>query len=156
MEIFKTCCFTGHRSIPVESLGIVATSTADKIERLVQGGFDTFICGGAVGYDMLCGKTVLNLKKKYEHIKLVMALPCRDQSKFFGYEDKKTYQTLIMSADKVVCLSEYYYSGCMHERNRYMVDNSAVVIAYCIKQSGGTYYTCKYAKEKGKRIILAV
>ena len=37
--------------------------------------------------------------------------------------------------------------------NRYMVDHSDLVVAYLRYAGGGTYYTVKYAVERGKEIL---
>jgi uncharacterized phage-like protein YoqJ len=41
----------------------------------------------------------------------------------------------------------------MRERNEYMVDNSAHLIAVCNGSKGGTQETLRYAKQKGLRIV---
>ena len=41
----------------------------------------------------------------------------------------------------------------MFERNRRMVDNCDVLLAYLENERGGTFYTVNYAKKKGKRIV---
>ncbi len=153
MQKNSTCCFTGHRDLPEDKIDEIRKRTKETVERLIDGGFVTYICGGAVGFDMMCGEIVLELKEKYPQIELFMAIPCAEQSKFFGENAKKQYMHLMQNADRKVCLSENYYNGCMQARNRYMVDNSAVVIAYCTKNSGGTFYTCCYAKRNGKTFI---
>ena len=40
-------------------------------------------------------------------------------------------------------------SGCMHVRNRHLVDFSSYCICYQTKETGGTAYTVNYAKENG-------
>ena len=57
------------------------------------------------------------------------------------------------AADKIVYTSENYYNGCMHKRNRHLVDNSSLCIAYLTKESGGTAYTVNYARQNGLTII---
>ena len=153
MERNKTCCFTGHREIPENGYKNVVRGTLSAVEMFINEGYDTFICGGAVGFDTVGAKSVLHLKKTYPHIKLVIAIPCREQSKYFTPEQKRDYDMILESADETVCLSERYYRGCMHERNRYMVDNSSAIIVYCTKNSGGSYYTMGYAKRSGLRGI---
>ena len=54
---------------------------------------------------------------------------------------------------RLVCLSERYYQGCMHERNRYMVDHSRVCICYLTERTGGTAYTVEYARSRGLKIF---
>ena len=41
----------------------------------------------------------------------------------------------------------------MMERNRFMVDNSSILLAYLREDRGGTYNTVKYAEKKQKQII---
>ena len=55
--------------------------------------------------------------------------------------------------DERVVISKEYTAGCMMKRNRYMVDNADVVLAYLKKSSGGTYNTVKYAVSEGKEVI---
>lgn len=56
-------------------------------------------------------------------------------------------------ADKVVYVSQIYTKGCMHKRNRYLVDNSSVCVCYLTENKGGTAYTVNYASSKDKMII---
>ncbi|HIS50977.1 MAG TPA: DUF1273 domain-containing protein, partial [Candidatus Gallacutalibacter pullistercoris] len=42
---------------------------------------------------------------------------------------------------------------CMHRRNRHLVDESGICVAYCVKPNGGTAYTVMYAKQKGLPVI---
>lgn len=41
----------------------------------------------------------------------------------------------------------------MFKRNRHLVDNSSVCVAYLTANSGGTAYTVNYAESKGLKII---
>ena len=70
------------------------------------------------------------------------------------YKNKKKYYEINGVADEVKCLSDKYYNGCMHIRNRYMVDNTDVCIAYITKETGGTASTVRHAKNKGKPVII--
>lgn len=149
----STCCFTGHRTIPLSEVQIIEKSIELLIVELVGQNINCFICGGALGFDMLAAEAVLKLKNKYQHIQLFLALPCKNQSKGWSSKEKEAYEYIIESADNVHYTSELYYRGCMHARNRYMVDNSAVCICYKRKQTGGTAYTVEYAAKKGLKII---
>jgi len=61
---------------------------------------------------------------------------------------------IIESCDNKSVLSNHYHRGCMDKRNRYMVDNSDVVIAiWNGSQHGGAWNTIQYAKRKNKKII---
>ena len=50
-------------------------------------------------------------------------------------------------------LSESYTPSCMAVRNRFMVDNSNVLVACYDGMSGGTWNTIKYAQKKDIEVI---
>lgn len=106
-----------------------------------------------MGFDTLAAQTVLRLREQYSQIKLILVLPCFTQSRSWENADRIIYETIREKADKVVYTSEAYTSGCMHKRNRHLVDHSSVCICYLEKPSGGTAYTVQYAKEHGKSVI---
>ena len=149
----NVCCFTGHRHIENEKSDLVKKAAETEVKKLISKNVDTFICGGAVGFDMMCAKIILNVKEKTGGIKLHMVIPCYGQEKYFSLENKKLYEYILNHADDVLYVSEKYTPWCMHERNRYMVDNSDYLIAYCVKESGGSFYTREYAKKKKINII---
>lgn len=96
---------------------------------------------------------VLDLKNKYPNIKLILILPCENQTKGWKEEDVIRYNYIRSKADKVKILSQNYFKGCMHLRNRYMVDCSSYCLCYCKRKIGGTFYTVSYAEKKGINII---
>ena len=150
----KVCCFTGHRQLPKNEVESITKQIKNAMYELYQNGVDTFIAGGALGFDTLAALIVLKMKTKYPEVKLVLALPCKSQTKFWKENDIEIYESIKKQADQVIYLSEEYTKECMLERNRYMVDNSNFVIAYCQKQTGGSAYTVEYAKKHGKTVIL--
>lgn len=46
----KTCCFSGHRKMSEEK-SKVYEKLNKQINILINEGYDTFICGGALGAD---------------------------------------------------------------------------------------------------------
>ena len=122
------------------------------IEAIEQG-YRYFGAGGALGFDTLAAQTVLALKRKYPEIKLILVLPCQDQTRGWAQADIEEYERIMAAADKVVFTSKEYYSGCMQKRNRHLVDNSSLCICYLTEQSGGTAYTVEYAQSHGLKII---
>ncbi len=149
----KTCCFTGHRDIPKWEVGILKIKIKKAIVNLIKEGVIYFGAGGARGFDTLAAEAVLELKNKYPDIKLILVLPCLNQTRGWNEKDIVKYNNIIHSADKIRVLSDNYYSGCMHARNRYMVNNSSYCISYCRQTNGGTAYTVDYAIKNGKKII---
>lgn len=149
----KACCFTGHRQISSEHLPAISTKLRDTLIFYIQQGYRYFGAGGALGFDALAAQTVLELKQQYSDIKLILVLPCKDQASRWGEQDIKEYERIKSLADKVVYTSESYYNGCMHKRNRYLVDCSSLCICFLTEQKGGTAYTVNYAIENDIIIV---
>lgn len=148
----QTCCFTGHRKIPLDQLESVTQRLRDAVIASIKDGYLYFGAGGALGFDTLAAQTVLNLKKDYPQIKLILVLPCKTQARGWKQEVIEEYNRILKAADKVVYTSQDYYSGCMHKRNRHLVDNSSLCICYLNSNTGGTAYTVDYAKSVGCRV----
>lgn len=149
----KTCCFTGHRDIPILQLPIIKSKLKKTIIEYIEKGYCYFGAGGAMGFDTLAAQTVLKLKETYPQIKLILVLPCLTQTRGWKEADVKEYERIKGLADKVVYTSQEYTRGCMFKRNRHLVDFSSLCIAHLTKDEGGTAYTVKYAKQNGVNII---
>lgn len=149
----KTVCFTGHRELPADDLPEISKRLEDTLATLIEQGYRYFGAGGALGFDTLAAQTVLELKKDYPNIKLILVLPCKTQTRGWEQEDIEEYDRIIGAADKVVYTSQNYYRGCMQNRNRHLVDFSSLCICYLNKSTGGTAYTVDYAKKNKLTII---
>ena len=154
IPVENTVCFTGHRSIKSEYVSDLTLKLDVVIERCISKGFRRFLSGGALGFDTLAAKRVLEAKKKYESVVLSMILPCRDQTKLWTkLPDINEYRDLKDAADDIVYIRDFYDPECMIKRNKYMVDNSSLCVAYFGGRAGGTANTVKYAKEKGVAVV---
>ena len=145
----KTCCFTGHREIAPSEIAKIKERIKETIETLIGQGIIYYGAGGARGFDTLAAEAVLELKGKYPQIKLILVLPCPDQTRGWKEDDIREYNEIKERADKVVYTADHYYNGCMHVRNRHLVDHSQYCICYLTKATGGTAFTVNYAKSKG-------
>ena len=152
----RTCCFTGHRKIPSEELSELERRLRSAIISAINNGYMFFGAGGALGFDTLAAQTVLDLKKEYAHIRLILVLPCISQTKNWQEQDIAEYERIKKRADKVVYTSLNYSRGCMHKRNRHLVENSSLCICYLREQTGGTLYTVAYAKKQKLSIVNVV
>ena len=155
MDNFKNCtaCFTGHREIPSNEISTVSERLKNVIVDCIANGYRRFFAGGALGFDTLAAKIVLELKREYPDIELHLALPYPDQAKSRSEAEVAKYDRIKSEADSVVYVSDHYFRGCMQKRNRYLVDQSSICICYLTKQSGGTAYTVSYAEKKALRVI---
>lgn len=149
----KNCCFTGHRAITVAEHPVLEQRLKNAIRELIDQGVAFFACGGALGFDTMAALAVLKLRQEFSHIQLLLVLPYKAQARGWSKKDRRIYNQILTKADKVVYTSEYYYNGCMHKRNRHLVDQSEICVCYLKDSIGGTAYTVDYAKQKGLRII---
>ena len=150
----ETCCFTGHREIEEADAPTIKERLEIAIREKIAAGYRYFGVGGALGFDTLAAKAVLSLKNEFPDIALILVLPCRDQTKFWKKDDVAVYEDILVRADKCVYTSENYFRGCMQKRNRHLVDESSACIAYLRRESGGTAYTVKYAREAGVSVTV--
>ncbi len=151
----KTACFTGHRQMR-EPISEVERRLTRTIESLIQKGYLYFGAGGARGFDALASEVVLKLKAIYPQIHLILVLPFDEQ---YSYERNWTraeidqYHRLKERASKVVVLAAGYTSGVYYRRNRHLIDNSSICVAYMTRANSGTSYTVNYAKAKEIDVI---
>ena len=149
----KTCCFTGHRSLSHEEKLKVAVRLREIVAEQIEAGVVFYGAGGALGFDTLAAQTVLDMKKEYPQLRLILVLPCEDQTRRWCSEDIAVYEDIMRRSDKVVYVSREYTPDCMHRRNRHLVDQSGTCICYLTRSSGGTAYTVDYARKKGLHVI---
>ena len=149
----KTCCFTGHRSLSHEEKLKVAVRLREIIAEQIKTGVVFYGAGGARGFDSLAAQIVLEMKKEYPQLRLILVLPCEDQTREWRSEDIAVYEDIMRRSDKVVYVSREYTPDCMHKRNRHLVDHSGTCICYLTRSTGGTAYTVDYARRKGLHII---
>lgn len=149
----KVCMFTGHRTIATSDLFALPARLDFLIEKLINDGYTDFRCGGAQGFDTIAALKVLEKRKKYPHIKLHLFLPCKDQADRWSENARCAYFMILDAADSVRYEVDVYTKGCMHARNRSMVENCSVCVAFCSSSSGGTAYTVDFAQKNGVRII---
>lgn len=126
-----------------------------ELEKVIASGYRTFLCGMALGFDMICAETILALKQKYRDIKIIGALPCKTQDIKWQYKDRERYRGILKQLDGIRCKYDTYTGPeCMIERNRFMVNNSSLMIALFNGLYGGTKSTIDYARSKGLEIII--
>ena len=152
----QTACFTGHRNLKTQFVVEIESEVKKVITDLTKQGVKQYLSGGARGFDLLCAQCVLQLKKEFPNIQLIMILPCRGQTRGWDGKDSALYQDVLAHADKVICLAKEYYDGCMLDRNDYMIQNSDYCIAYLIQNRGGTAYTVRKAKANGLKVYKIV
>ncbi len=157
----KICCFTGHR--PSKLSGYSAEDNKELLWRIrdeivnhiENKGVNTFINGCAIGIDLWSAKIVLKLKEIYPNIKLISAVPCKNQYKMWQQKDVLLWWEVINNSDEIVYTSEEDYKPyLMQIRNEWMCNKSDFVIGVWDGTSGGTGNCVKYAEKVKKEITI--
>lgn len=144
------CCFTGHRpqklTRPVDDIKI---DLENEIIASIQEGYTTFITGMACGTDIWAGRIVVRLKDRFPDIRLIAAIPFPEFSDKWEPEWQDRCQLLLSQADLVKTICPDYRETAYMERNAWLVDHSAKLIAVYDGSPGGTRNTIRYARKNG-------
>ena len=157
-----TCCFTGHRP---EKLPwgaderdprclTLKRSMEREIEALYREGYRHFITGLARGSDLYFAEAALAVKENYPLLTLEGAAPFRGQADRWAEKDRLRWQAVLEACDRQTVMQEGYDRGCMHRRDRYMVDHSDLILAVFDGSPGGTRYTLDYAMRRRLEVRL--
>lgn len=150
----KTCFFTGHRIIGSDELKRIKSLLNEELLNAVNSGFTHFITGGAVGFDTLAAEQIISMREDYDKIRLILYLPCTDQSENWNENDKERFEHILSEADEIYYVSrEPYKKGCMKKRNYAMAAASDMCIAYLKKSPSGTAQTVKMARDRGIDVV---
>lgn len=153
-DIKETFAFTGHRLIESSKVNDLRKALRANIKALYAKGIRIYLSGMALGFDMIAAEEVIALKEELPSLRLVAVIPFQGQNNRWSYRDKQRYSQLLAAADDSVVLSEGFFKGCYLKRNDFMIDHSCGIMAYFDGgYKGGTFYTFRQAKIKGKDII---
>ena len=128
---------------------------AEQIAMLVNAGFTQFLSGMAEATDTWSALSVLDLREKNPTIKLHCILPCKEQADKWSASSRDRYHSILDRADSIVYVSRVYHKKCMLDRNRFLIDHAAALLAvYNGERRGGTAATVRYAQKVGREIIV--
>ncbi|MBQ7504745.1 MAG: DUF1273 domain-containing protein [Ruminococcus sp.] len=142
----KACCGFGHRNV----FDNISRKLDNAVEAAIQQGCEIFYTGAMGEFDSLFSSAVRVAKKSHPHIKLICVKP------YFTNDintDRNYYNAMY---DDVIIPPELigvHYKAAIKARNRWMLDNSDVVLVYTVRDYGGAYEARKYAQNKNKTII---
>ena len=136
-----TVTFCGHST--VYPLNLVQRWLHEVIEGLIVRGARKFYLGGYGTFDQMAAAAVWEQKRTHPEITSVLVLPYLDRKVFATEYDYTTYPPL-ENVPKRFAISR---------RNRWMVDNSDILVAFVTHDWGGAAATLKYAERKKKEII---
>jgi len=145
MDIFRVS-FIGHRQI--ERLISVERKVEEIVRDLIKSKqYVEFLIGRSGEFDISCASAVKRAQKAlgHENSSLILVLPYHVKDEEY-YE--KYYDEIYMPIDP-----KTHYKSAITKRNKWMVENSDLLIAHVNKDIGGAHSTLKYAEKIGVPVI---
>ena len=147
----KTCCVTGHRDIPDEQMAYVKEGLRRAVEQAIQDGYTRFLSGFAVGADLCFAEIVAEKCRENPALRLEAVIPYR--KRFLALERNEDTRALLGVCTNIEIIREEYRPDVYRKRNRFMVEQSARVIAvYDGRKKGGTAATIHLAHAMQKEL----
>jgi len=148
----KVCSFTGHRKIAPGHEEHLPVLLKNALRYAYDEGCRYFICGGALGFDTAVAKELIAMRMLNTDIRIILALPCKNQSENWSGRAKSMYEYILSVADEVVYTSDEYTDGCMKKRNKYLAERCDIMISYVGRAGSGSSQTARMAESLGKRV----
>ena len=133
--------FCGHSKIADKET--VRKRLTAEISELLLDGYRKFYLGGYGDFDNLAAAVLSELKEVYPDMERLLIIPYIDREYNTAQYDGTMYPPL-ENVPKRFAISR---------RNKWMVDQASVVIAYVDHDWGGAAKTLEYAVKKGLQII---
>ena len=147
-----TCYRPNKYSFISENKKVIYQKLICEITTCIKYGCTTYYFGGAPGFDLLSAYAVIYLKKVFD-IELICVLPYENfyHSSEFDEEWRNSYLSILPKCDEVINVSGKKENGSYSYmlRNKYMIDNSDMLICFYDGKNGGTQNTIFYAQKKG-------
>lgn len=121
----------------------------DVLEELIEGEKVTFYMGINGNFDALAKKCCLQYKKKHKNAKLFFVTPYLDEAYF------KNLDTAIKDFDEIIYpnLENVPKRYAICARNKYMINQSEILIAFASYVFGNAHKYIYYALSKRKECI---
>ena len=142
----KACCGFGHRNV----FENISSKLDNAVEEAITQGCEIFYTGAMGDFDSLFSSAVRSAKKVYPHIKLIGVKPYLTND----INTDKDYYTALY--DDIIIpdeLAGIHPKAAIKARNRWIIDNSDIVLIYTVRNFGGAYEAKRFAERNGKRLI---
>ena len=115
-----TCCFAGHRDIPVGEETKIMTRVYHRIQPLIQQGVIYYGVGGTLGFDRMMTEYLIKLRKENKRLKIIEVLPYDGYRKKWPEEEQAKAALLDKQMDKIVYYSKEPSRGAFLARDRHL------------------------------------
>ena len=139
----KRVCFAGHREVYQREIN---EKVKNIIADLARQGSIEFLTGGMGKFDRICSGAVRSTKKDFPNMKLWLVLPymlksINTQRDYFC----ELYDEIILPDGS----ENAHRKAAITMRNRWIVEQSGIMLAYVGRSFGGAYQTIRYAQKHG-------
>lgn len=154
------CCVIGNKikrnTLDMHREMMLRSALWDELEKLIYEDYSCFLCGIKEGLEIDMASHLAYLKKvEYQHISLEIVLSRKADTQNWDGDYYSKYVDAKSECDKTTVISPVYCKKAMEMRNRYMIDQSDLVLVIWngIKK-GDIWNAIQYAQSKGKNILL--
>ena len=142
----KVVAFAGHR-YEWHCIG-VEEKLLQTIEELINKGYTVFYDGACGAFDKKCLHALIELKRKYPHIKVIKIL------KYYHHDKEKYELPPCYDGSIYPDIEQCHYKQIITKRNEWIVDNCDVLVCHIEETyKSGAYNTVNYARKVNKPII---
>ena len=125
-----------------------------RLESLVeQEAVTGFVCGMAVGAEMLASEVILELKEKYPHISLESTIPYETLASGWNEKLRDRYFNIAACCDKETLLQKHYSPDCFIRQDLYMIGKADIVVSAWAPRSRRLARELGAAEKLGKKVI---
>ena len=145
-----TCAFFGHREVLLPDIPQKLDAALSAL--LLRDASFRFLVGGMGEFDAMAAQAVRRAKRRETHkqIELHLVLPyMENRLNRFPDEYRSRFDEIYIPAE----LADVYFKRAIPLRNRWMVDQAAVVVACVARDFGGAHAALEYARQRGKEIL---
>src|SRR5260221_1806202 len=137
---------SGHRKYNQDHYNHIYIETKKVLKQFKP---EKIISGLAIGYDQLAAVIAFR-----NNIPVIGAIPFVGQENVWPEKAQETYRKSVAKCCETIIVCDGGYAVWkLMERNKYIVDNSDIMLAYFSGDLSGTKNCLEYAKTKNKQII---
>ena len=141
------CCGFGHRNSQfnfIDELQIIIK------QLILTDNINVFLTGGMGEFDSQFATAVRLCKIYNKDVKLILVKPYFSNELNVNKEYYEYYYDDIFIPEE---LADSHYKAAITKRNRWMIDQSQIILSGVYRDFGGAYETIKYAQKTDKRVI---
>lgn len=141
------CCGFGHREAQIN----LKNELQIVIEQLIlTDNINVFMTGGMGEFDSQFATAVRSCKVYNKDIKLILVKPYFSNELNVNKEYYEYYYDDVIIPEE---LAGSHYKSAITKRNRWMIDQSQIILSGVYRDFGGAFEAVKYAQKTSKRLI---